>query len=386
MRRKQKRVLLALGYYEYRVHRGIEKYASEHHWHVSPFYAQEKVVPWGWEGDGILAWLAEGGDDLAEFVEQARKPTVDFSWHRPHLPFARVLLDYAHGSQMVADHFLKGGLRHFLYCSDKDNWALEERGAGFVAALKKAGYGCQWLRWHKTPQFGHGREQWKRKRQWLAEQLKASPWPVGVLTFDDIEALEVLEACEDARLAVPERVAVVGGANVLLAPDSISTPISSVDPNLELLGYTGAELLDKLMKGAAPPGEPLRVPAARLIIRRSSDLLAINHKGLSNSLRYIMEHCHEPINVGDVVAVAGMSRRSLHKAFVEILGRTPGQELQRVRMERAKRLLLETNQKVEAIAGLCGFASLNSFSIAFKQAAQLSPQHFRKASTAPLRS
>jgi LacI family transcriptional regulator len=159
-----------------------------------------------------------------------------------------------------------------------------------------------------------------------------------------------------------------------------------VDPNHELLGYTGAGLLDKLMKGEAPPKAPVRVPAAGLIIRRSSDLLAVSHKGLSTSLRYIMEHWHEPINVEDVVAVAGMSRRGLHKAFMGILGRTPGQELHRVRMERAKRLLLETDYKVEAIAEMCGFASLNSFSIAFKHAVQLSPKHFRQASPASFRS
>src|ERR1700722_11217679 len=119
MRRKQKRVLLALSWYDYRVHRGIEKYASEHHWHVSPIYAREKLIPWGWEGDGILAWLG-AGDDLAEFVQKAGKPVVDFSLRRSHLPFPRVLVDYAHGSNLVADHFLRRGFRHFLYYSDAD--------------------------------------------------------------------------------------------------------------------------------------------------------------------------------------------------------------------------------------------------------------------------
>jgi len=384
VRRKQKRVLLALGWYDYSVHRGIEKYASEHRWHLSPIYAREKLIPWGWQGDGILAWLGEG-DDLADFVEQARKPTVDFSWRRPHLPFPRVLVDNAHCSKLVADHFLTRGFRHYFYYSDAENWGLEERGEGFVAALKEARCKCEWLRWHKVPQFGHDREQWKRKRQWLAGHLRASPWPVAIFAGTDIQAVEVMEACEDARLPVPERVAVVGGDNLLLAPDSMSVPISSVDPNHQLLGYTGAELLDKLMKGEAPPKEPIRIPPARLIVRRSSDLLAINHKGLSTSLRYIMEHCQQPINVEDVVAAAGMSRRGLHKAFLGILGRTPGQELQRVRMERAKRLLLETDHKVENIAEMCGFASLNSFSIAFKQAVQLSPKYFRQAFSASFR-
>lgn len=367
-----------LGWYDYRLHRGIEKYAQEHSWYLSANFAREKVIPWGWDGDGILAWLGEG-DDLAEFVTQARKPTVDFSFRRPHLPFARVLEDHAHAAQLVAEHFLARGFRNFMFYSVSDNWSYEERGRGFVAALQKSGYECQWLRWHWAAPPGEDREQWKRKRQWLAAQFKKAAKPLAVFAANDDQAADVLESCESAGLAVPEEVAVVGAENYLLAPDTMPTPISSVDTNLEWLGYRGAELLDKLMRGGRAPKTPIRVPAAALIGRKSSDLLAVNHKGVANSLRFIWQHCHEPITVKDLVGVAAMSRRGLHKAFGQNLGRTPGQELQRVRIERAKRLLVESNHKMEVLAGLCGFASANTFSIAFKQATQQSPKQFRTA-------
>ena len=105
MLKRRKRVLLALGWYDYRVHRGIERFAQEHGWHLSANFAREKVIPWGWEGDGILAWLG-AGDDLAEFVVHARKPTVDLSFRRPHLKFPRVLEDHAHAAQIAAEHAL----------------------------------------------------------------------------------------------------------------------------------------------------------------------------------------------------------------------------------------------------------------------------------------
>src|SRR5664279_5548327 len=98
MRKKQKQVLLVFGWYDHRLQRGIEQYAQEHGWHLSPHVTREKVIPWGWNGDGILAWLG-AGDDLAEFVVRAKKPTVDFSFRRPRLKFARVLYDHTRLSQ-----------------------------------------------------------------------------------------------------------------------------------------------------------------------------------------------------------------------------------------------------------------------------------------------
>jgi LacI family transcriptional regulator len=155
------------------------------------------------------------------------------------------------------------------------------------------------------------------------------------------------------------------------------TPISSVDTNLEELGYRGAELLDRLMSGKPPPKEPVRIPATELIVRKSSDLLAIRHPGVARSLRFIWEHCQEPISVKDLVGVAAMSRRGLQKAFQDHLSRSPGHELHRVRIERAKKLLGESAYKIEVLARMCGYQSANSFTIAFKQSTGMSPAQFR---------
>jgi LacI family transcriptional regulator len=378
MSKKQKRVMLALGWYDYRVHQGIEKYAQAHGWHLYADLAREMVIPWGWEGDGILAWLG-AGDDLAKFVQAAKKPTVDFSLRRTQLKFPRVLQDHAHAAQLVAEHFFARGFANFVFYSDAENWSYEERGAGFVNFLNRAGHKCTWLRWHQSPAFTTGRNEWKQKRNWLAAQMKHSPKPLAVFAANDQLAMDVLESCESLGISIPEQVAIVGAENYLLAPDAMRTPISSVDTNLETLGYRGAELLDKLMEGKPAPKEPIRIPAARVVARKSSDILTISHKGVAKSLRYIWEHSHEPIGVKNLVGVAAMSRRGLHKAFLEHLGRTPGQELQRVRIEHAKKLLTQSGHKIETLAGMCGYKSTNSFCIAFKRATGMSAKQFRES-------
>jgi LacI family transcriptional regulator len=376
MRRRHKRVLLALGWYDYRLHQGIEEYAQEHGWSLSSNLARERVIPWGWDGDGILAWLG-AGDDLARFVRTAGKPTVDFSLRRPQFKCARILEDHAHAARLAADHLLGRQVRHFAFYSDTANWAYEERGRAFVAAVRAAGHDCSWLRRHQAADFRVGRGEWRRRLIWLGTALKRLPKPLGVLAANDQHALEVLEACELAGLAVPEVVAMVGVGNYLLAPDAMRTPISSVDTHLELLGYRGAALLDGLMRGGTIPPKPLRSPARGVVVRKSSDLLAIQHPNVARALRFIWQHASQSIGVADVVRAAAMSRRGLHEAFVQQLGRTPGAELRRIRLERACKRLVETGDKIEAVALQCGYQSLNSFCVAFKRLTGDSPGRYR---------
>jgi len=273
--------------------------------------------------------------------------------------------------------FFLRGLSNFLFYSESDNWSYEARGKGFQNALARKDHECTWLRWHQSAAFRTDNEQWKQRRKWLSAHIKQAPKPVGVFAANDEHALHVLEACEAANIHVPEQVAIVGAENYLLAPDAMGTRFRAWIQTWKHSVIAGAALLDDLMDGKKSPARTPPSAGAGMIVRKSSDLLAVNHKGVANSLRFIWEHCHEMIGVEDLVGVAAMSRRGLHKAFMEHLGRTPGQELQRVRIERAKRLLRESGYKLEVLCHMCGYQSANSFCIAFKQATGMSPKQYR---------
>jgi LacI family transcriptional regulator len=377
--RRGRRVLLILGWYDYRLQRGVEQYAQHHRWHLSPHVTREKIIPWGWNGDGILAWLG-AGDDLAEFVVRTRKPTVDFSFRRPKLKFPRVLLDHAQTARLVAEHFVTRGFTNFLFYSDYDNWSFEERGSAFVAALRQAGQRCRWLRWNRSSVYDPaGRyEEWRKKRRWLATELKRAPKPVAVFAGADWMAMDIVETCEDARLRVPEEVAIVAPENSFLAVDSMVMPISSVEPNLETMGYRGAALLDDLMNGKPPPKQPIRMPPLGLIVRKSSDMLAVNHEGVARALRYMWDHYQEPIHVGDLARVAGMSLRGFQEAFMEHIGRPPRDELHRIRIDHAKQQLTMTTKKTEVVAAECGYPNINSFWVSFRKTTGIPPAQYRK--------
>ncbi len=322
-RKKHLRVMLALGWYEPRLHRGIADYALKAGWHLCTDVTKEKVIPWGWQGDGILAWLG-ADEELARFVVAAKLPTVDFSCRRLELPFPRVLIDNAASARLITDHFLVRGFKHFMYYSAQNNWAFERNGQAFTDCLQQEGHDCTWIRWHKSSVYSTGNTQWKDKRRWLAAELKKAPKPLALLAATDDHALEVVEVCESMRLSVPEDVSVIGIDNALPAVDAMRTPISSVDQNFQLLGFRGAEVLDQLMHGKTPPPKPVLIPPTGLIARKSSDLLAVNHPGLARGLRYLLSNFQKPIRVADVVKAAAMSRSGLHREFMLRIGRPPG--------------------------------------------------------------
>jgi len=196
---------------------------------------------------------------------------------------------------------------------------------------------------------------------------------------NDQQALDVLESCESVGIKIPEEVANPRLRVHLLAPEAMHTPISSVDTNLEVLGYRGSELLDQLMMAAKPPSEPVRVPAAGVIVRKSSDILTNQApRCRPQPPPYLGTRPTNPFASRTSSPFPPCPGAACTKAFLEHLGRTPGHELQRVRIERAKKFLARTDQKVETIALDCGYQSINSFCVAFKRATGMSAKKFRE--------
>jgi LacI family transcriptional regulator len=376
--KKQRNVILALGWHDHRLLNGIAAFATEHDWHISAAsITKELVIPWGWKGDGVLAWLA-GTQELSDFVLSINKPTVDFSLRRANLPFAHVVLDHLECARIATEHFLRRGFKNYLYYSDSDNWTFEDRGIGFTNILREEGHECTWIKWHTHKSYRQGRGEWTERRKWLAAKLRKAPKPLAVFTANGTLALEIVEVCEMEGISIPGEVALIGIEDDLLLSQTTQRPITAVELNFEELGYQGAAWLDRMMRGGKFPDHPVRIPPSRIIARQSTEITAVNHEGLAKALRFIAGHFSTSIDIDAVARNAGMSRRALHQAFNETLGRTPGEHLRTTRLENAKTLLSETEDKVETVALASGYPSVNSFFIAFKQHCGMPPAEYRK--------
>jgi len=74
---------------------------------------------------------------------------------------------------------------------------------------------------------------------------------------------------------------------------------------------------------------------------------------------------------------AGVSQRSLSRMFRSDLNVSPADFVERVRIDLARRRLLETDENVETIAVACGFGSLRRMDRAFARTMAVSPSEFR---------
>jgi LacI family transcriptional regulator len=151
------------------------------------------------------------------------------------------------------------------------------------------------------------------------------------------------------------------------------------------MAYQAAALLDRLMAGRKPPKEVLRVPPTGVVTRRSTDMVAVDNLQVARAIRYIGDHYSNPLlGVNDVVAATDLSRRDLEKSFRQELKRTPNEEIVRVRIGAAKRLLDTTTLKAVEISAKTGFSRPNHFFRTFRKLVGTSPKIYRRRQKAKL--
>lgn len=94
--------------------------------------------------------------------------------------------------------------------------------------------------------------------------------------------------------------------------------------------------------------------------------------------QYVQRHYSENITLEDVCAAAGFSVSYFSALFKKETGEGFAKYLTRVRMERAKELLQETNLPVAEICSQVGYGDLKHFNQTFKKVTSLSPGQYRK--------
>jgi LacI family transcriptional regulator len=184
--------------------------------------------------------------------------------------------------------------------------------------------------------------------------------------------------CEASGIKVPEEIAIISLETEDLLGRVVHPPLSGVDIPVEKIGYEAARQLDRLLHGKAATPSEIHLPPLGVTTRQSTDLVACDDPHIQQALRFIRDHAHEGLDVRAVLKAVPMARRTLERRFRELLGRSPADEIRRVKIEKVRGLLHVTNLPIPQIAEACGFDYVEHMIPIFKKHHGSTPSAYRR--------
>ena len=145
-------------------------------------------------------------------------------------------------------------------------------------------------------------------------------------------------------------------------------------PGFHLLAHGALMELLGLLVTASPLSPNLRDVATENGAARRDDLISAVEG-------FIRNHIAEPLCVADLARHAKMSTSAFAHAYPRLAGESPYCTVQRLKLEAAKRFLLQDGLSVKECAARLGFSSEFHFSRLFKRLEGMSPSHYRHALT-----
>jgi LacI family transcriptional regulator len=356
---------------------GIGRYALESGpWSIQFVYRVLDSLPpqWlkQWRGDGIISRTANLKQ--AKMLWATKVPLVELHSH-PKIGVPQVRIDLVMEGRMAVDHLLNCGLRQFAFFNYGEAWWIKLHREAFCQALKERGYECHS---YQPPASDRSVPAWREsQRPGLSKWLRSLPRPIGIFTAGDIHSAFLLDVCREINIAVPEEVAILGMGNDSVICETVRPTLSSIDVGARHMGYEAARLLDRMMAGK-PAKDIIYVPPSHVVVRQSTDLVAIADADIAQAVRIIRESACTGIDVGHIAEEIGLSRRALERRFRQYLGRSPKAEIMRIRLEHAQMLMARTDKTSESIAKQSGFSSLEYFTKVFRHKVGMKPQAYRK--------
>lgn len=372
------RILIAVtvhsGYFR-NILRGIYRYAAlRGGWDLTqrePSSVGEDIVAAQYQG--VITCAGSSGRGVERFIT-AGMPVVDVSNWEPSRHIPAITNDDEAAGVLAADHLLGLGHHHFAYAGLKKGVYSQRRGDGFCRRLAQEGHKVERFLLYEGKNVGG---QWVNQIECTKAWLLGLPKPCGLLVCADQDAMHVSQIAQSVSIAMPDEIAMVGVDDDDLVCVLAHPPLTSVRTDGVGVGMASAQTLDRMLstsemqpaKRLAPLGVTVRAstegrPIADPVVRAAVAWLRIRAAGEAS-----MEDC---------ARAAGVSLRTLQVRCARFLGHGPAEELLRLRLEHAARLLAESDLPLKAVAHRTGFASASYLCTAFSRERGMTPGSWRK--------
>lgn len=328
---------------------------------------------------GIIARLPTPG--VIDAIQKFGVPVVTIEPSLPEyekikreLGVSEIVSDSETVGRLGGEHFAQRSFRRFAFCGlPRRIWSFK-RQAAFVRYAEKIG---------ETFVYDYPADEKvlltrQTERPYLTDWLKKLPKPVGIMACNDDRAAELLEICQFEGIDVPDRVAVLGVDNDDLFCELTTPPLSSVTFDLNQAGFQAAALLWNLISGTASGYHRIDLVPTGITRRRSTEVVAEDDRLVQRAVRFIRDNYQRSIDVAAIARALDVSRRTLERRFSEVLGHSVRDQIEQFRFEQAQNLLLRTDDTIDEIAQIAGFAHLKPMVRVFRNQTGQSPAEFRK--------
>ncbi|QDU57210.1 AraC family transcriptional regulator [Aeoliella mucimassa] len=358
-----------------RIVQAVSEYSHAKNWQllIAPRDTQGRLrIPPQWQPDGAIVSMRD--KSMVAHVKSAEVPTINVSGMYLDEGWAgHVATDDEVRATMAVDHLRSRRIQHFASYAPAIGRYNIEREQAFVSEVRKAGFQCSCYtntKWYRQ-------STWLDDRQNVGEWIDSLPKPVGVFAADPYPARQLVEICAWRGYEIPEEVAILSGDEDDLLCESASPPITSIELASHRIGHEASRMLDQRLADRDVQQPVQRVKPLRVCMRRSTESRHISDPAVASCVRVIWESPPDRVEVRDLVKVARVSRRTLEQKFRDKLGRTPAEEIRRMRLEKARQLIVSTSLSIATIAETCGLSSGPYLSRIFRKYYGITPSELR---------
>jgi AraC family transcriptional regulator len=122
---------------------------------------------------------------------------------------------------------------------------------------------------------------------------------------------------------------------------------------------------------------------AHINVQRSDEIelsrVGMVDRRLRRAIEFMHDNCGRELKLGEIATTAYLSEFHFARLFKKITGATPHAYLASLRVERARRLLAQTDLAIVEIGAQIGYGSQSHFTKIFREATGLTPRAFREA-------
>lgn len=354
-------------------------YTRWHLFHLPGDMTQELPDMEKWGGNGIIARITN--KKIEKAILATGLPVVGVtltdeqrSKSSPCARFSEVRADSVAAGRMAAEYFLEKQSEHFAFVGEihQGNWS-QQRGQGFVERLAESGKTCfQYTAARKS------RNRWGSEVDQLGKWLLSLPKPISLLAALDIRGRQIINACGEFGIRIPDDIAILGIDNDELICEACQPPMSSIHLDARQGGFKAAEILDDMMIGKIQSPQCFYAPAIRVVERQSTDILRVSDEIVVNAVRYITSNAINSINVANVTEYLQLSRKTVENRFKKALNCTVLEVINRERIKRIKLLLTETSMTIQEIADKCHFEDASNLCKFFRRECQMTMKTYRR--------